>query len=58
MTNKSGKYQLVLSEIYNETIHGLSNHADYDIKTHYLIIEIFAPKVEFQTRVNRLRKNL
>jgi len=41
MTNKSGKYQLVLSEIYNETIHGLSNHEDYDIKTHYLIIETF-----------------
>ena len=39
MTN--GKYQLVLTEIYNETIHGLSNHADYDINTHYLIIETF-----------------
>jgi hypothetical protein len=39
MTN--GKYQLVLSEIYNETIHGLSNHVDYDINTHYLIIETF-----------------
>lgn len=40
-SKKIGKYKLVLTELYNEYIHGLSNHTDYDINSHYLIIETF-----------------
>ena len=40
--NKVGKRKLVIVELYNEDIHGLSNHTDYDINTHYLIIETFS----------------
>jgi len=40
-STKNGKYKLVVTELYNEYIHGLSNHVDYDINSHYLIIETF-----------------
>jgi len=41
ITNFSKKYQIILAELYNENIHGLSNHTDYNINSHYLIIETF-----------------
>ena len=38
-SKKNGKYQLVLAELYNEHIHGISD--TYDINAHYLVIEKF-----------------
>jgi hypothetical protein len=37
------KYNLILCELYNQTIHGLDENSDPNIQTHYILIDKYEP---------------
>ena len=56
MSHQSNKYSLVVCELYNKNIHGLTEESDKNIQEHYLVMQTFNPENINMKKINNVCK--